>query len=86
MGCGASKDDLLSITSTEIVRHPSDLGLEYLELTPSNLVEFDDTFSQAEGTLNQLIELNNDVNDVSVVTAVLQSPARGTGAAPSISP
>lgn len=43
MGCGASRSDLEFVASLS-QRDPSDATLEYLELHPSGLLEFDHVF------------------------------------------
>ncbi len=63
--CKPAKDswDVSGQTPASNKRHSEDFCLEYVELVPTGLLAFDDTFSAIETVLNHLIELNNDVND-----------------------
>lgn len=76
MGCGASASRGAAEPEQQPNRDPDDYGLEYLELQPSGIEEFDTVFTNIEGVLNRLIELNNDINDK--VAEVKAAYARAT--------
>ena len=63
MGCGVLSKEEGANVPEHLAPDPADFTLAYIELQPSNLPEFDMTFSQIEDTLNSLIELNNGIND-----------------------
>ncbi|GFH27629.1 uncharacterized protein HaLaN_25986 [Haematococcus lacustris] len=78
MGCGVSRPSNEPVHQMQ--RHPLDYTLEYIELQPVGLLEFDLTFASLEETMNRLVELNNDVNDCVLDTiSACASCTRGGG-------
>lgn len=78
MGCGASKKIADSPDQVGWARDPGDYTLEYIELTPTGIPEFDAVFSQIENALSALVELNNECNDG--IADIMSSHAACTGA------
>jgi hypothetical protein len=61
MGCGASVQS--GTAPLQVQRDPSDFNLEYIELVPVGIVEFDGTFSTVEQVLNRCVSAPASLDD-----------------------